>query len=65
MGAMVYMCHDFIARMGHETIAVIGSVFLGVCVYAVLAVYLKMFSKEELSYIPGGGKLKKLIYGNK
>jgi len=65
MGAMAYMCHDFISRMGHETIAVVGAIFLGVCVYAVLAVYLKMFSKEELSYIPGGSKLKKLIYGNK
>lgn len=65
MGAMVYMCHDFIARMGHDTIAVIGSVFLGVCVYAILAVYLKMFSKDELAYIPGGSKLRKLIYGNK
>ncbi|MDD6045249.1 MAG: oligosaccharide flippase family protein [Clostridia bacterium] len=65
MGGMVYLCYNFIARMGHETMAVIISVFMGVCVYAVLAVYLKMFSKEELAYIPGGGKLRKLIYGIK
>lgn len=65
MGGMVYLCYTFMADLGHNTLAVMASVFLGVCVYAILAVYLKMFSKEELAYIPGGGKLKRLIYGSK
>lgn len=65
MGVMVYMCFSFMDKLGHVTIGVLLSVALGVCVYGVLAIYLKMFSVDELSYIPGGGKLKKLIYSNK
>jgi len=63
MGGMAYMCHTFIADMGHENLAVVAAVGIGVCVYAVLAIYLKMFSPEELSYIPGGGRLMRIIYG--
>lgn len=63
MGGMVYLGYSFIADMGHETLAVVCSVLLGVFVYLALAVYLKMLSIEELAYIPGGNKLRRIIYG--
>ncbi len=65
MGAMVYMCFAFMNELGHVTLGVLLSVTLGVCVYGILAIYLRMFSREELNYIPGGRKLKRLIYGSK
>ena len=65
MGAMVYMCFAFMNKLGHVTLGVLLSVTLGVCVYGILAIYLRMFSREELNYIPGGRKLKRLIYGSK
>ena len=64
MGAMVYMCFAFMNKLGHVTLGVLLSVTLGVCVYGILAIYLRMFSREELNYIPGGRKLKRLIYGS-
>ena len=64
MGAMAYMCFSFMDKLGHVTLGVLVSVALGVCVYGALAIYLRMFSREELNYIPGGKKLKRLIYGS-
>ena len=51
MGAMVYMCFAFMNKLGHVTLGVLLSVTLGVCVYGILAIYLRMFSREELNYI--------------
>jgi len=65
MGGVVYLIFDFISASGHMTIATLFSVAIGVCVYAALIVVLRMFSADELSFIPGGDKLKKLMYRNR
>lgn len=65
MGGVVYLIYDFIAKSGHVTVATMFSVLVGVSVYGVLVVVLRMFSPDELEFIPGGSKLKKLMYRNR
>lgn len=61
MGVTVYLVHSALAKTGHETIATLAAVLIGVCVYAVLLIVLKAFSEEDLKLIPGGSRLKKLL----
>lgn len=62
MGIVAHLAYKALAKSGHATIATIASVAAGVAVYAVAVILLKMLSKEELNYIPGGGKLKRIMY---
>ena len=62
MGFIVYMIHSFMADMEHETLATLASVGIGVFAYAVMAIYLRFFTREELAYIPGGRRIRKLMY---
>ncbi|NCB31883.1 MAG: hypothetical protein EOM66_10815 [Clostridia bacterium] len=62
MGFVVYMLHLFMSDMGHDSIATLISVAAGVFAYAVMAVYFRFFSRQELEYIPGGSKLRRLMY---
>jgi len=64
MGVVVYLIYDSVLAAGHATLATLLSVAVGVAVYAVLVVVLRMFSSDELSFIPGGGRLKAIIYKN-
>ena len=65
MGGVVYVIYGFVQKSGHTNAATLLSVVVGVAVYAVLIVVLRMFSPDELAFIPGGDKLKKLIYRSK
>lgn len=68
MGGAVYIIFHKLSEGGHTTLATLTSVIVGVGVYALLVVLLKMFSRDELELIPGGGKLSRLMYrggGNK
>lgn len=62
MGFVVYMLHRLMADMEHSSISTLVSVGAGVFAYAIMAVYLRFFSREELEYIPGGRRLRRLIY---
>ena len=62
MGFMVYMIHSFMEDMGHDTIATLLSVGVGVFAYGVMAIYFRFFSREELDYIPGGARIRRLMY---
>ncbi|MDR0841124.1 MAG: polysaccharide biosynthesis protein [Christensenellaceae bacterium] len=62
MGFMVFMVRGFLVGQGHGTLATLASVAAGVLVYAIAAVYLRFFTREELEYIPGGRKLRRLMY---
>ncbi len=64
MGAMVYLCNNMISRLGHATLAAAVSVLMGMLVYAILAIYLRMFTRDELNLIPGGTRIKKIMYGD-
>lgn len=65
MGLAVALVYALLAGTGHETFATIGSVLVGVGIYAALVVALKMFSREDLAFLPGGGKLERIIYRGK
>ncbi len=65
MGGVVYIIYGFIAKGGHENLATLFSVVIGVCVYALLIIVLRMFSAEELDFIPGGSKLRAIMYKNR
>ena len=62
MGIVAHLAYKALAKSGHATIATIAAVAAGVAVYAIAVILLKMLSKEELNYIPGGGKLKRIMY---
>ncbi|MBR0026298.1 MAG: polysaccharide biosynthesis C-terminal domain-containing protein, partial [Clostridia bacterium] len=63
MGVVVQLVYSLLG--GEGTVATVGGVVAGVAVYAVLVVVLKMFSREDLAFIPGGGKLERIIYRGK
>jgi len=62
MGAAVHFAYAALAKGGHTTLATLGAVCAGVAVYAVLVALLRMFSYDELALIPGGTKLRRLLY---
>ncbi len=62
MGLTVHFAYLILAKSGHATAATLGAVIAGVAVYGILAIVLKMLSSEELNYIPGGGKLRRIMY---
>ncbi len=62
MGLTVHFAYLILAKSGHATVATLGAVIAGVAVYGILAIVLKMLSSEELNYIPGGGKLRRIMY---
>ena len=62
MGFIVYMIQRLMSGDGHSASSTLLAVAAGVFSYAVMAVYLCFFSREELEYIPGGSKLRKLMY---
>ena len=62
MGFVVYMLGQLMAETEHASLSTLLSVAMGVFAYAVMAVYLRFFSREELEYIPGGAKIKRLMY---
>lgn len=65
MGGVVYLIYDFVSNSGHMTVATLFSILVGVCLYAVLVFVLRMFSAEELRFIPGGEKIIKIMYKNR
>lgn len=64
MAVSVSLCYSALNAAGHNTLATVGSVAVGVVVYAALMFLLKMFSPEELEFMPGGHKLRRLMYRN-
>jgi len=58
MGVVVWLIREV---MGDGSLATLVAVLVGVMVYAVLAVVLRMLGKEELRFMPGGRRLAKLF----
>ncbi len=61
MGILVMFLYRAISDHASATVATLGSVLAGVILYVVLAVALKMFSAEDLQFIPGGNRLRKVF----
>lgn len=52
MGAVVYFSYHFLYEIHPGTLVTLLSVVLGVVTYALLMYALKMFNKDEMSYLP-------------
>ena len=64
MAVAVSFCYNALHAAGHNTLATVGSVSVGVVVYAALMFLLRMFSPDELEFMPGGQRLRRLMYRN-
>lgn len=58
----VYAAFVYDALESHGNIATLASIAVAVGIYAALVVLLKMFSRSDLDFIPGGNKLAKILY---
>ncbi len=62
MGCGVYFSYQFlIVRISSNTIATFGAILVGMVIYLSLAVAMRMFTNEDLRFIPGGAKLARLF----
>lgn len=61
MGVCVYFAYRVIYSMGHPTLATLGSICVGVVVYAACLWLLRAFNKNDLDFIPGGRRVAKLF----
>ena len=61
MGGTVYFAGAFLKNHVGSTAATLGSVAVGVVIYGALVIALRMFSSEELAFIPGGARLRGLL----
>lgn len=61
MGAVVYLLYDLLYRIHPGSIVTLLTVFVAVVVYVVLVLGMRMFTQEELRYIPGGTRLVRLM----
>ena len=64
MGFVVFMIYSFMQEMEHQALPTLAAVAVGVFAYGVMAIYFRFFSREELAYIPGGQRIRKLMYGD-
>lgn len=62
MGIVTAITYNAIAATGHPTTATLASIALAVATYAALIFALKMFSRGDLTLIPGGTKLARIMY---
>ena len=61
MGAAVYYSHKVLYALHPGTLVTLICVILGMAVYGAMAFVLQLFTAEELDFIPGGGRIKKLM----
>jgi stage V sporulation protein B len=66
MGAAAYFSYGFIMeKIASNAIATLGAILIGVVLYLGLTLWMRMFSKKDLSLIPGGLILYRLQYGKR
>ena len=61
MGTVVYFSYNIIYKLGHPTVATLGSVVVGVAVYVACLWVLRALNKDDLSFMPASGKLAKIF----
>ena len=64
MGFVVFMIYSFMQDLEHQALSTLTAVAVGVFAYGVMAIYFRFFTREELAYIPGGQRIRKLMYGD-
>lgn len=61
MGIAVYLTHHFISAILGNTIATLMAILVGVCVYGISIILMKVLEKEDLMMIPFGAKIYELL----
>ena len=61
MGMAVWAAYGLVSRFMGNTLSTMAAICVGVVVYAVLVVALKAISREDLSLMPKGDKIAKLL----
>ncbi len=61
MGAAVWAVHGLLKPLLGNTLSTLGSISVGVLLYAILVVVLRAISKEDLSLMPKGDKIAKIL----
>lgn len=61
MGIAAGILYRFLASRTGAAVSTLGSVLVGVLLYGILAVALRMFSPEDLAFLPGGGRLRRFF----
>ncbi len=63
MGGAAYFSYNFIhARISSNTISTAVAILIGVGLYLVCALWMQMFTEEDLAFIPGGSILAKIQF---
>ena len=63
MGGAAYFGYQLIhARIASNTIATAGAILIGAGLYFICILWMQMFTKEDLAFIPGGSILAKLQF---
>ena len=66
MGLAAYFSYQLIyAKIASNTIATAGAILIGAVLYFVCILWMRMFTQEDLSFIPGGSILAKLQFRHK
>ncbi len=66
MGGAAYFSYGFIfGKIASNTIATAGAILIGVVLYLAGVLWMRMFSEEDLTFIPGGSILAKLQFRRK
>ena len=66
MGGAAYFSYGLIySRIPSNTVATAGAILVGVGLYLVGVLWMRMFSEEDLAFIPGGSILAKLQFRRK
>lgn len=64
MGGAAYFSYAILySKIHSNTIATAGAILVGVGLYLIGVLWMRMFSEEDLSFIPGGSLLAKLQFG--
>ena len=61
MGAAAWASYGILSRLGGNLISLGGAIVVGVIVYAILVVVLRAVSKDDLSLMPKGDKIARLL----
>ena len=61
MGLAVWAAYGLLNRFAGNAASTVGAIGVGVVVYAVLVVVLKAISREDLSLMPKGDKIARLL----
>ncbi len=65
MALCAFFTYGFLLSRASARIATLGAVALAALCYIALIFLLRMFTKEDLAFIPGGKKLARILYGGK